>query len=219
VVEIVATSAGLVESAGRVVSAGLAVSVGLAELVEPAVSVERAELEGLVAGIAHPHCLREAAGAVTGNTIQHTAVEPLIETVRPRTDLEVARAATPSLTARQTPGNKLGDREAICRATAAQEPVPAIGQAAKAPATELAEAEEIASAAGICRAVGVETVMPSEAVPAATTDRALARTAVAERPAWDLEVEVEVGVVEVEAVVGAGRQNQITSGHLTGSTE
>jgi hypothetical protein len=215
VVEIAATLEELVELVGLVEPA---VSVGLAESAELVGSVERAELVGLVAGIAHPHCLREAAGAVTGNTIQHTAVEPLIETGRLRTDLEVARAATPSPTARQTPANKLDDREAICRATAAEEPVPATGPAAVAMVAEVApEAERIASAVGICRAVGAKTVTPSEAVPAATTDRALVLTAVAERPAWDLEVEAGVGVVEVEAAVGAGRQNQLTSGHLQGA--
>jgi hypothetical protein len=85
------------------------------------------------------------ADAATGNTIQHTAVELLIATERPQTDLEVARAATLLRTARPAPDNRSDVRVEICPATeAAEGPVAAIGQAAKAPATEPAEAEEIA---------------------------------------------------------------------------
>ncbi len=57
--------------------------------------------------------------------------------------------------------------------------------------------------------------MPSEEVPEATTDRALAPTAVAVRPAWDLEV--EVGGVEVEAVVGEGRRTRLREATLQGA--
>lgn len=57
----------------------------------------------------------------------------------------------------------------------------------------------------ISRAAAAETAMPSEVVPAVTTVRLLAPTAVAAPPAWDLEVEVEAGVVAVEAAVGEGR--------------
>jgi hypothetical protein len=67
----------------------------------------------------------------------------------------------------------------------------------------------------ICRAAAAETAMPSEEAPAATTDRALAPTAVEARPAWDLEA--EVGGAEAEAV-GADRR-QIAGGQITGSTE
>ena len=99
----------------------------------------------LVAGIARPRCPRVVADAATGNTIQHTAVEPLIETERPRTDLEVPRAAIPSPIARRALGNKLGDRAAICRATGAEEPLRATGLVARGVATGLAaEAERIA---------------------------------------------------------------------------
>ena len=58
----------------------------------------------------------------------------------------------------------------------------------------------------ISRAAAAETAMPSEVVPAVTTVRVLAPTAVAALPAWDLEVEVEAGVVAVEAAVGEGRR-------------
>lgn len=149
--EIAATLVGLVESAGLaalvelagpVESAGLAVSV---VLVAPVELAERAALLELVAGIARPRCPRVVADAGTGNTIQHTAAEPRIETERPRTDLEVPRAATPSPTDRPAPGNKLEGREAICKATAAEHPLQATGPVALAVPTGLeAEAERIA---------------------------------------------------------------------------
>jgi hypothetical protein len=193
----------------------LAVSAELAVWVGLAVSVERAELAELVgsvelaAGIAHPRCPQVVADAATGNTIQRIAVEPLIETERPQTDLEVARGATPSPTARPAPGNRLDDRAAICRATAGEEPLQATGLAARATVTGVAgEAERIVLEVVICRAAAAKTVMPSEEVPAATTDRALAPTASAALPAWDLEV--EAGAVEAEAV-GADRR-QIAGG-------
>ena len=46
----------------------------------------------------------------------------------------------------------------------------------------------------------------------------LAPTAVAAPPAWDLEVEVEAGVVAAEAAVGAGRRSRLRK-PVTGSTE
>jgi hypothetical protein len=65
----------------------------------------------------------------------------------------------------------------------------------------------------ICRAAAAETVMPSGVVPVATTDRALAPTAVAAPPAWDLEV--EVGGVEVEAeAVGEGKRTTLPERQL-----
>lgn len=70
----------------------------------------------------------------------------------------------------------------------------------------------------IFHAAAAETAMPSEEVPAATTDRALAPTAVAERPAWDLEAEAAVVEVEAEAAVGAGRRTRCDS-PIIGSTE
>jgi hypothetical protein len=55
--------------------------------------------------------------------------------------------------------------------------------------------------------VAAGTAMPSEEVPAGTTDRALAPAAVAVRPACRAEalVAVEEVSVVVAAVVGAGR--------------
>lgn len=104
-----------------------------------------------VARIAHPRCRRVVGHAGTGNIIRHTAAAPLIETERPRTDLEVPLAATPSPTDRPARGNKLEGREVICRATAAEEPPEATGLAALGLATGqgvatglAAEAEQIA---------------------------------------------------------------------------
>jgi hypothetical protein len=173
--------------------------------VEPAEWVGSVEL---VVGIAHPRCPQVVADAATGNTIQHTAVERLIETERPRIDLEVAPAATLLRTAKPAPDNRSDVRAAICPATeAAEGPVAAIGQAAKAPATEPAGAEEIVSEDGISRAAGAETGTLSEEVPKATADRALVLTAVAALPAWDPGAEVEAGAVEeAVAVGGAGRR-------------
>jgi hypothetical protein len=60
----------------------------------------------------------------------------------------------------------------------------------------------------ICRAAVAETVTHSAGGRAATADRALAPTAVAAHPAWDLEV-AGVGVegVEVEVVAAEGRRH------------
>ena len=69
----------------------------------------------------------------------------------------------------------------------------------------------------ICRAAAGETVMPSEEAPAATTDRALAPIAVVVHPAWDLEVEAVVGVVEVEAGVDAGEAAELPEANLRGA--
>jgi hypothetical protein len=99
----------------------------------------------LVAEIARPPYPRVVADVATGNTIQHTAVGLLIETERPRTDLEVPRAATPSPTDRPAPDNKSEGREAICRAIAARDPLQATGLVGLAVATgPVAEAEPIA---------------------------------------------------------------------------
>ena len=183
-------------------------SVEREESVEPVGSAERealAESVELVAGIAHPPCPRVVANAATGNIIQHTAVELLIETERPRTDLEAPLAATPSATGRPTLGNRLVVRAEISRATeaAAEGRLPATGLAAQAPATELAEAVEIVSAGGISPAAGAETGMLSEEVLRAIADQAPALIAVAARPAWDLEAEAEG--VAAAAVGEAGR--------------
>lgn len=99
----------------------------------------------LVARIARPRYQRVAGGAGTGNTIQRTAAELLIETGRLRTGSEVARAATLLPTGKPAPGNKSEGREAICRATAAEEPLQATGLVALGVATGLAaEAGRIA---------------------------------------------------------------------------
>jgi hypothetical protein len=87
---------------------------------------------------------------------------------------------------------------------AADGPVTAIEQAARVPATEQVEAEEIVSEDGISRAVVAVTGMLSAEVPKVTADQALALTAVAVRRAWDLEVEVEG--VAAAAVGDAGRR-------------
>ncbi|MGA9308590.1 MAG: hypothetical protein WBW31_24560 [Candidatus Sulfotelmatobacter sp.] len=73
--------------------------------------------------------------------------------------------------------------------------------------TGRAAVERIVSEAGIFRAAAAETEMPSEEVPAGTTDRALAPAAVAVPPACGAEALVAAEVVSVvEAVVGgAGR--------------
>jgi hypothetical protein len=171
--------------------------------------VERAEPVALVesvvrvAAIAHPRCPRVVADAATGNTIQHTAVERLIETERPPTDLEAPRAATPSATGRPVPDSRLVVRAVIYPVTeAADGPVTAIEQAARVPATEQVGAEEIVSEDGISRAVVAVTGMLSEEVPKVTADQALVLTAVAVLRAWDLEVEVEA-VAEAEGVAAA----------------
>ena len=124
------------------VPAELAVSVELAESVEWAALAVSVALVELAAGIARPRCPRVVADAATGNTIQHTAVEHLIETERPQTDLEVPLAATPSPTARLVPGNKLDGRAAICRATAAEGQLQAIGLVVRAIVAGVAGAAE-----------------------------------------------------------------------------
>lgn len=180
-----------------------AASVELVESVALAASVE------LEAGIARPRCPRVVADAATGNTIQPIAAGPLIEIERPRTDLEVPLAATPSPTDRPVPGNKLEGRAAICRATAAHEPEQATGPVAQGVATGLpAAAEPTALEVVICRAAVGEIGTHSAGGRAATADRALAPTAVAAHPAWDLEA-AGVGVegVEVEGVAAEGRRH------------
>jgi len=98
----------------------------------------------------------------------------------------------------------------ISRATeaAAEGLLQATELAAQAVATGLAvEAEEIVSEGGISPVAVAETEMLLEEVLRAIADRALAPTAVAVPPAWDLEAEAvgEAGpVAEAEAVaVGA----------------
>jgi hypothetical protein len=65
--------------------------------------------------------------------------------------------------------------------------------------------------------------MPSVEVPRGTADRALVPAAAEARPAWDLEAEVEVSVVEAaDAVAGAvgGRQAAaLRNNDITRSTE
>jgi hypothetical protein len=85
----------------------------------------------------------------------------------------------------------------------------------QAPATGRAEAEGIASEAGISRAAAAETGMLSGAVRGDTTDRVLAPAATVERPAWDLGAEASVGAeaAEVEAVDGAGKRPESWKGN------
>jgi hypothetical protein len=128
-VEIAETLVGLVELVELAVSVELVVSVELAESVELAVSVE------LVAGIVRPRCRRVVADEATGSTVRNTAGALRIETVRPQTDLEERRAVIRSPIGRPVPDSRLDGRAAISLATAAQEPVPAIGGAAQEPAT------------------------------------------------------------------------------------
>ena len=77
----------------------------------------------------------------------------------------------------------------------------ATGPAVEALATGQAE-ERIASEAGMSRAAAAETGMPSEVVPGATTDRALAAAVAAVPPAWDLEA-AEAVVAVVVGVAGS----------------
>jgi hypothetical protein len=89
-------------------------------------------------------------------------------------------------------------------------------QAARVLATGRAEAERIASEAGIFRVAVAETGMPSEVVPGDTTDRTLAAAVAEALPAWDLEAEVSVvvEVVAVEVVGAAGKRRRLRSGNL-----
>lgn len=80
--------------------------------------------------------------------------------------------------------------------------------------TGLAAVEQTASAAATFP-VAVEAIaMHLEAVREATTDPAHVRTAVAVRPAWDLEVEAEGSAAVVVAVAvaagDAGRESRTT---------
>lgn len=80
--------------------------------------------------------------------------------------------------------------------------------------TDLVE-ERIASVAATFPEAVEAAAMHSEAVLEATTGPALARTAVAVRPAWGLEVEAEASaaaaVVAVAVAVGvAGRESRAT---------
>lgn len=72
--------------------------------------------------------------------------------------------------------------------------------------------EQTASVAATCPEVVEATAMHLEAVREATTDLARARTAVAVRPAWDLEVEGSAAVVVAVAVAAgdAGRKSRMT---------
>ena len=86
-------------------------------------------------------------------------------------------------------------------------------------ATGRAAVERIVSGAGIFRAAAAETEMPSEEVPAGTTDRALAPAAVAVPPACGAEALVaaeEVSVVEA-AVGGADRALALPKPKFTGA--
>lgn len=202
---VLAVLAVLVVSAALVASAVLAVSVALEGLVALAASV---------AGIARQP-FRPAARATGGSTIRNIAEAPRTEIGRPQIGLGERRAEIRLLTVRLARGNSFSDRAAtwpaigVARASVIglEEEVLATG-AEQAPATERAEAEGIASEAGISRAVAAETGMGSAAVPGDTTDRMLARAATAELPAWDLEAEASVGAeaAEVEAVDGAGKR-------------
>jgi len=69
-------------------------------------------------------------------------------------------------------------------------------------ATGLAEAERIASEAGICRAAVVETGMPSEEVREDIADRTLVPAAAVARPAWGLVAEASAAAVAAAAVAG-----------------
>jgi hypothetical protein len=61
-----------------------------------------------------------------------------------------------------------------------------------------------------------ETGTLSEEVPKATADQALALTAVAALPAWDLEAEVEA-VEEAAEVGAAGRRHRLRKCKLQGA--
>ena len=141
--------------------------------------------------------------AIGGSTIRNIAAAHHIEIEPPQTGLVARRAVILSPTGRLAPGNRLAGRAEIWAATALEGAARAIVPAAPALATTRAEAERIASEAGISRAAVVETGMPSEVAREDTADRTLVPAAAGAPPAWDLEAEASVAVVV--AVGGAGR--------------
>jgi len=211
--------------AAPVAQAALVASAALAVL---AVSVALVALAAPEAGIARQR-FRPAARATGGSTIRNIAEAPRTEIGGPRIGLGERRAEIRLPTVRLARGNSFSDRAAtwpaigVARASVIglEEEVLATG-AEQAPATGRAEAEGIASEAGISRAVAAETGMGSAAVPGDTTDRMLARAATAERPAWHLGAEAEASVgaeaAEVEAVDGAGKRPESWKGNH-GSTD
>lgn len=139
--------------------------------------------------------LEEAEEIPVGSTIRNIVGARHIATVRPQTGLAALREATPLLTVRLVPDNRLAGRAAISPAIPPDVAGLGTGQMEDlGPAIEPEAEERIASGAGISRVAVAETEMPSAEVPGApkaTTDRAHEPAAIAVLPACDLEVEVE----------------------------
>jgi len=169
------------------------------------------------------------AAATGGSTIRNIAEAPRTEIGQPRIGLGERRAEIRLPTVRPARGNSFSDRAATWPAIGVAR-APVIGlqeevlapEVEQAPATGRAEAEGIASEAGISRAAAAETGMLSGAVRGDTTDRVLAPAAIVERRAWDLGVEAEASVgaeaAEVEAGDGAGKWPESWKGNH-GSTD
>jgi len=184
-------------SAGREARAGLAELVGREEQATAPRSCQPAGAEP----------------EINGNTIRSIAAARRIAIGQLRTGLGERRAAIPWPIARLARGNKSAAKVAILRATAQAGVVWGVVPMALALGTmrgeavwaaELAEAERIASEAGISRVAAAETGMPLAEDPGDITGPALAPAAAEAPPASDPEVVEEASAAaEAGAVAGA----------------